>query len=442
MADERDRTDPELQSALAHYQAKRWPEAIDALSRIVNADPFNFTAASYLGAAYYQTQDFANAAQAFETAAEIKSDAPRVHYNLGLCYRATGDIPRARRSLENALKLQPVYPQAEEALAQLTAQPDDKAAPRCVNHPQVVSQAVCVSCGRPFCQKCLQLAPPERRPLGADASQEFYICSACLAAPKGPSDQLRQAEKQAVSQQKTDARGRYYGVITSAAIEGSTTQIYEPPPLRIAPPVPLWRRVALFLIGVLIVGGVLSGLYLLWYGKMPAAKPLSYSDPTGAFSITAPEGWKVTKDKRGFIPGKASVAFAPPAGVIAHESAVLTVDYDVSESLSGSLGFGPPNMERIRKEAIELGTMPGAVGLDSGTTLESERTTTIGGVGALLLEFKGSTLGEVVLEKQAWLLAPGGKVCILTFTADRKSYDKYSTAVDASMLTFSPGSGG
>jgi hypothetical protein len=418
--------DPEFEAALARLRANRLDEAIDRFSRLVQADPFHFTAAAYLGASYYQKGDIENAARAFESAAEIRSDSANVHYNLGLCYRALGQGERARRSFENALKLKPDYAQAEQALAALGAPDKPAERARCVNHPYIVADFECVSCGKPFCRQCLQLAPPERRPLGADESIDYYICEACLSAPKGPSEQLRKAETQPIPEVKFDARGKYYGQITQAMIEGSTSELAPPRPIAAAPPLPLWRRLVVLLIWLILAGGVVSAIYLIWQAQPGARTPLSYKDPGGAFMIMAPKSWKVVTDTRVEIPGESSVAFAPRSKVFKTEVATLTVDYDVASSLSTFLGSGVPSLDRMREAAVEISKMPGAVGLDPGTALTSERKVKIGGIDALLLEFEGSTLGEPVIEREAWLVAPGGKVCILSFRADKKSYVEYS----------------
>ena len=51
----------------------------------------------------------------FERCAEKDPKNPEYHYHLGLAYAQTGDSAKARRSLEEALRLNPSFPGAADA---------------------------------------------------------------------------------------------------------------------------------------------------------------------------------------------------------------------------------------------------------------------------------------------------------------------------------------
>jgi putative PEP-CTERM system TPR-repeat lipoprotein len=69
-----------------------------------------------LGMIYMKRQQLGQAVRRFEQSVAVNPENPVYHYHLGLAYSKSGDIERARRSLQAALKLQPAFGDARQAL--------------------------------------------------------------------------------------------------------------------------------------------------------------------------------------------------------------------------------------------------------------------------------------------------------------------------------------
>jgi Flp pilus assembly protein TadD len=65
---------------------------------------------------YMKRQQLGQAVRRFEQSVAVNPENPVYHYHLGLAYSKSGDIERARRSLQAALKLQPAFGDARQAL--------------------------------------------------------------------------------------------------------------------------------------------------------------------------------------------------------------------------------------------------------------------------------------------------------------------------------------
>lgn len=77
--------------------------------------PTNAEVSDTLGWVYYKKNLGSAAVSAFRQGIEQDPANPNIHYHLGLAYMKTGDRLAARRSLEQALKLNPTFPGADDA---------------------------------------------------------------------------------------------------------------------------------------------------------------------------------------------------------------------------------------------------------------------------------------------------------------------------------------
>jgi Flp pilus assembly protein TadD len=76
-----------------------------------------------LGWVYYKKKLSAQAVAAFDEIARAEPQNAIYQYHLGLAYTQTGDTLRARRALEQAVKLQPNSPEAADARRVLATLP-------------------------------------------------------------------------------------------------------------------------------------------------------------------------------------------------------------------------------------------------------------------------------------------------------------------------------
>jgi tetratricopeptide (TPR) repeat protein len=77
--------------------------------------PDNASVTDTLGWVYYQQGLTGLAVSTLEEAAAQNASSPNIHYHLGLAYLKNGDSDEARASLQEALKLNPAFPSAEDA---------------------------------------------------------------------------------------------------------------------------------------------------------------------------------------------------------------------------------------------------------------------------------------------------------------------------------------
>ena len=77
-------------------------EALRYGNLAVSIDPKHYGGHTLIGHAYYQKGDYAEAAAAFATAAELRPDLPEAHYNLGLACLGTGEMDRAEAEFKRA----------------------------------------------------------------------------------------------------------------------------------------------------------------------------------------------------------------------------------------------------------------------------------------------------------------------------------------------------
>ncbi len=111
--------------------------AIAALERATQADPNDYQAVTFLGAAYAKAERHNDAVQALTQAVTIQPSNAQARFNLGVALQKAGWADQAVQAYEQALQLQPNYPQAQQALAglrpqspQTYAQPPQSTAPQ------------------------------------------------------------------------------------------------------------------------------------------------------------------------------------------------------------------------------------------------------------------------------------------------------------------------
>ena len=108
-----------LDQGLAAFKTGDFQTAIDELEMVTREEPGNYRAFNYLGAAYAGKGKYNEAIGAFKRAEQINPDVASIHFNLGQAYEAAGVPAEAGYEYEFALRLDPGYTRAEEALADL-----------------------------------------------------------------------------------------------------------------------------------------------------------------------------------------------------------------------------------------------------------------------------------------------------------------------------------
>lgn len=113
----------ETDAGLAALQSNDIPGAIAQLERAVAADPTDFQAQLYLGAAYGQAGRQMDAVTAVTQAVTLQPSNAQARYNLAIAYESAGYQEQALVAAQQALQLQPDYPKAQEAVARLSGTP-------------------------------------------------------------------------------------------------------------------------------------------------------------------------------------------------------------------------------------------------------------------------------------------------------------------------------
>ena len=113
----------ERDAGFAALQQGDLATAIPTLERAAQADPTDYQAHLYLGAAYGQAERHTEAVTTMTNAVEIQPANAQARYNLGVSYERAGWNAEAATAMQQALQLQPNYPQAQEALARLQSAP-------------------------------------------------------------------------------------------------------------------------------------------------------------------------------------------------------------------------------------------------------------------------------------------------------------------------------
>lgn len=108
-------------SGVEAYKAGEFDKAIEELEAATQLDENNYKAFCYLGAAYAAKQRYNAAVGAFKIAEQIAPNIASIHYNIAQAYEADGVDSEAEYEYEKALKINPDYELAKEALRKLKA---------------------------------------------------------------------------------------------------------------------------------------------------------------------------------------------------------------------------------------------------------------------------------------------------------------------------------
>lgn len=108
-----------FEQGLAAFKAGDVETAIPELEAATRQDHSNHRAFNYLGAAYAAKGKYNAAIGAFKTAEQLKPNVASIHFNLGQAYEAAGVPDEAEYEYDCALKIDPTYTRAEEALTAL-----------------------------------------------------------------------------------------------------------------------------------------------------------------------------------------------------------------------------------------------------------------------------------------------------------------------------------
>jgi tetratricopeptide (TPR) repeat protein len=105
-----------LERGLAAFKSGDYDTAILALEEATRLDSSNYLAFSYLGAAYAGKKKFNAAIGAFKMAEQLSPGTVSIHFNLGQAYEAAGVPEEAEYQYEYALRINPAYSRAQDAL--------------------------------------------------------------------------------------------------------------------------------------------------------------------------------------------------------------------------------------------------------------------------------------------------------------------------------------
>ena len=112
----------------AYILQQKWQPAVDVLRPAAEAHGDNAMLWTNLGAAYLgileraSPEQQAHAIRAYERALQANSQAPNVHYHLGLIYRERGELMRALTFFQRATEVNPADNDARYWLRAITAQ--------------------------------------------------------------------------------------------------------------------------------------------------------------------------------------------------------------------------------------------------------------------------------------------------------------------------------
>ncbi|MAT13998.1 MAG: hypothetical protein CMJ46_01865 [Planctomyces sp.] len=101
-----------LQAALELHQSSDFPRAAEAYHQLLQREPQNLQIRFLLGTCLLQMGRYPESVQMLEPLVEQPSAGPDVFNNLGIAYRATGNLEAAISSFQQAIKSNPEYSQA------------------------------------------------------------------------------------------------------------------------------------------------------------------------------------------------------------------------------------------------------------------------------------------------------------------------------------------
>jgi tetratricopeptide (TPR) repeat protein len=101
------------------FKTNDFDTAIVELEAATHSNQDDYKAFCYLGAAYAAKKRYDAAVGAFKSAEQIAPDIASIHYNIAQAYEADEVDSEAEYEYERALKINPDYTLAKEALAKL-----------------------------------------------------------------------------------------------------------------------------------------------------------------------------------------------------------------------------------------------------------------------------------------------------------------------------------
>ena len=198
----------ETDAGLLALQSGDIQGAIAQLERAIAADPNDYQAQQYLGAAYGQAGRQMDAVTALTQAVTLQPSNAQARYNLAVAYEGAGYKEQALVAAQQALQLQPDYPKAQEAVARLSGVPAAAPAYAAPPAPQYGQPQEATLYGQPAQPETYQ--PNQTQPLaGGYAPGQPYG-----AAPTAP---------------QAGGGGSYQGQ-GAAAYGGSPSATYYQPP--------------------------------------------------------------------------------------------------------------------------------------------------------------------------------------------------------------------
>ena len=109
----------ERDQGLNALQSGNAAEAVTLLESATQADPTDYQAFMYLGAAYGQVERHNDAISALTQAVTLQPSNAQARYNLGIAMERGGFAEQALTAYQQAVQLQPDYPKAQEAARRL-----------------------------------------------------------------------------------------------------------------------------------------------------------------------------------------------------------------------------------------------------------------------------------------------------------------------------------
>lgn len=94
-------------------------DAKDVYLYAASHEPANPEYQAKLAYCYYQTKDYAKAAEHYEKSTRLDSTQPNRYYNLGLALKAAGQAQAAKQAVTKALELEPLNPKYQQTLKQV-----------------------------------------------------------------------------------------------------------------------------------------------------------------------------------------------------------------------------------------------------------------------------------------------------------------------------------
>jgi tetratricopeptide (TPR) repeat protein len=112
-------TKTHFQLGMEAYNSGDLDKAVTELEQAAREDLDNYRAFNYLGAAYASKGQYEMAVGSFKYAAQINPDIPSIHYNIAQTYEAMDELEEAMQEYEQALRIDPNYAKAYQAMKTL-----------------------------------------------------------------------------------------------------------------------------------------------------------------------------------------------------------------------------------------------------------------------------------------------------------------------------------